>query len=148
MNLRERVEHGAGRLAHEMQRTPHVERAVQRVLGSLQIADPDADLAERGKRHAEAVRRAGLLLEVDASFGERQRLLVPMLHQRDVRLVPAHGRQHVARFDHDGQTLGLAERRDRFVEPPFLRERHARQANAPSRGGVDRRRRAGQRRPW
>ena len=55
----------------------------------LQVAEPDADLAERGERDAEPVRRARLLLQLDAALGERQRLLVPVLHHRHVRLVAA-----------------------------------------------------------
>ena len=44
----------------------------------------------------------------------------------------------------DGETLGLAQRRHRFVEPPFLRERHAGQRvhhreMASIAGGVQRR---------
>ncbi len=72
-----------------------------------------------------AVRRARLLLQRDAALGERQRLIVPVLHQRDVGLVAADRRQHVARLDDDGEPLGLTQRRDRLVEPSFLRERHA-----------------------
>ena len=56
-----------------------------------------------------------------------QRLLVAMLHQRDVRLVAADGREHVAGLDHQGETLGLPQRRHRLVEASVLRERHARQ---------------------
>ena len=56
-----------------------------------------------------------------------QRLLVPMLHHRDVRLVAADGRDDVAGADHHRQPLGLAQRRHRLVEPSFLRERHAAQ---------------------
>ena len=38
-------------------------------------------------------------LQLDASLRQRERLLVAMLHQRDVGLVAAHRREHVAGFD-------------------------------------------------
>ena len=110
-----------------MERAPHIERPIQRVLGAFEIANAHADLPKRGKRHAEAVRRARLLLEIHTSFGEGQRLLVPMLHQRDVRLVPAYRGQHVTRFNNDRKTFRLAERGDRFVQSALLRPGHARQ---------------------
>ena len=148
VNLRERIEHGAGRLAHEVQRAAHVERAVEHLFRAPQIADPHADLSERRQRDAEPVRRARLLLQLDAALGERQRLIVPVLHQRHVGLVAADGGQHVARLDHHRQTLGLAQRRDRLVEPSFLRERHAgervhHREVTPVAGGVQRGGRAG-----
>ena len=85
-----------------------------------------------------------LLLQLDAALGQRQRLLVAVLHHRDVRLVAAHRRQHVAGLDDQREPLGLAQRGHRFVEPPFLRERDARQRVdqrevAPIAGGVQRR---------
>src|SRR5581483_1684449 len=57
MNLRERVEHGAGRLV-KLNRTPDVERAVQRILRARQIAEADADLSERRERDGKAVARS------------------------------------------------------------------------------------------
>ena len=86
------------------------------------------------------------LLQLDAALGERQRLVVAVLHQRDVRLVAADRRQDVAGVDHHREPLGLAQRRHRLVEPAFLRERHARQRvdhrQVPAvAGGVKRRRR-------
>ena len=94
------------------------------------------------------MRRARLLLQSDAALGERQRLLVPVLHQGHVGLVAAHRRQDVARLDHDGEPLGLAQRGHRLVEPSFLRERDARQRVhhrevTPVAGGVQRGGRAG-----
>ena len=144
VNLRQRVEHRAGRLAHELQGAAHVERAVERLLGAAQVAEPHADLPERGERDAEAVRRARLLLQLDAALGQRQRLVVAVLHHRHVRLVAAHRRDDVAGSDHQRQPLGLAQRRHRFVEAAFLRERDAAQRVdqrevAPIAGGVQRR---------
>ena len=136
----------AGRLAHELQRTADVERAVERLLRAPQAAEADADLAERGERDAETVRRARFLLQLHAPLGELQRLVVAVLHHRDVRLVAADGRDHVAGADHHREALGLAERRHRLVEPPFLRERDAAQRVdqrevAAIAGGVQRGRR-------
>ena len=54
VNLRERVEDGAGGLV-KLNRAADLERAVQRLLGAGQIAEPHADLSERGERHREAV---------------------------------------------------------------------------------------------
>ena len=126
VNLRERVEDRARRFAHELQRTPNVERSVQRLFRSLQVAKPHGNLTERGERYPEAVRRARLLLQLDAAFGERERLVVPMLHHRDVCLIAAHGRHHVPCLDHEREPLRMAERPHRFVEPPLLRQRHSR----------------------
>ena len=135
-------------VSDEMERAADVERAVQRLLGALQVAEADADLAERGERDGEPVRRARVLVQRDAALGERERLLVAVLHQRDVRLVAAHRRQHVVGLDDDRQPLGLAQRGHRLVEPPVLRERDARQRVhqrevAPVAGGVQRGRRLG-----
>ncbi len=127
MNLGERVENGAGRLAHELQRAAHVERAVEGLFGAVQAAEPDAYLSERGERDAQTVRRTALLLQFHAALGERQRLVVPVLHQRDVGLVAADSRQHVPGLDEQRQPFRLRESRHRLVQPAFLRERDARQ---------------------
>ena len=108
-------------------RAAHVERAVQRLFGALEIPDAHANLTERGERDAETVRRPRLLLELDAAFGERQRLVVTVLHQRHVRLVPVDRGEHVAGLDHQRQPLGVAQRRHRLVQTAFLRERDARE---------------------
>ena len=144
MNLRQRVEDRAGRLPHELQRAAHVEGAVQRFLGAGQIAEADVNLPERGQRDAESVRRPGFLLELHASLGQRQRLLVPMLHRGDVRLVSEDRREDVARLRGNGQPLRVAHRNERLFEPPFLGERDARQRMnhgqvTPVAGGVQRR---------
>ncbi len=146
VDLRERIEHGARRLAHELERTADIERAIERLFRPVQAPEPNADLAERGERHAKAVGRPSALLELDAAVGERQRLLVAVLHQRDVRLIAADRRQHVARFDEQGEALGLRQRRHRFVEPALLSERDSRQRMhhcevAPIADGMERRRR-------
>ena len=121
VNLRQRVEDRAGRLAHELHRAAHVERAVERLLGAPQVAEAHADLAERRQRDAEAVRRAGFLLQRDAALGQRQRLVVAVLHHRHVGLVAADRRDDVAGADHQRQALRLAQRRHGLVETPFLR---------------------------
>ena len=127
VDLGQRVEDGAGRLAHELQRAAHVERAIERLFRAVEAAQADADLAERCERHAKPVRRAAILLQLHAALGQRQRLFVPVLHQRDVGLVAAHGREHVAGLDEQRQPLGLRERGHRLIEPAFLREGHARE---------------------
>ena len=125
MNLRERVEHTARRLAHELHRAANVERPIERLLGALQAAQPHANLPERGERDSQTVRSARFFLQLHAAFRERQRLLVTMLHQRDVCLVAADGGDDVLRIHREGETFALPHRRQRFVQPSFLRERHA-----------------------
>ena len=66
-----------------------------------------------------------LLLQFNAPFGQRQRLFVTMLHQRDVGLIAANGGEDVAGFNEQRQPLRLGERRHRLVEAAFLRQRNA-----------------------
>ncbi len=123
VDLRQRVEDRPGGLAHELQGTADVERTIEHLFRPREIADPHANLAEGGQRDAQAVGGARLLLQLDAALGERERLLVPVQHHRDIGLVAADGRQDVARFDRHGQPLGVPQRRHGLVQPPFLRER-------------------------
>ena len=62
---------------------------MQNFLGALELAEPHENLSERGERNREAASRAVLLLQRRALLGQRERLLVAMLNQRDVRLVVA-----------------------------------------------------------
>ena len=57
VNLRQRVEHRAGRLV-ELNRAADFERAREDLLGALEIAELHEDLAERRERDGEAVSRA------------------------------------------------------------------------------------------
>ncbi len=98
---------------------------MQRLFGAFQITDADADLAEGGERHAQSVRRSGLLLQLDTALDESQRLIVPMLHQRDIRLIPVDRCKDVGGLNHQGQTLGVAQSRHRFVQTALLREGNA-----------------------
>jgi hypothetical protein len=100
---------------------------VERFLGAAQVTKPHADLAERGERDAEPVWCPGLFLQLDAALGQRQRLIVPVLHQGDVCLVAANRGEHVAGVDDESHPLGLPQSGHRFVETPLLRERNARQ---------------------
>ena len=147
MNLRERVEHGAGRLV-ELNRAAHVERAVQRLLGAGEIAETDADLPERGERHREAVTRPVRLVQRHAALGQRERLLVAVLEHHHVRLVAAHGRQHVVGLHHRREPLGLPERRHRLVVPRRAARARCSRASARARDDGDRRRRAAPTPPW
>ena len=110
MNLRQRVEHGAGRLV-ELNRAAHFERAREDLLGALEVAELHEDLSERGERDGEAVARAERLVQRDAALGQRQRLIVTMAHQRDVRLVVHDAGEHVVGLDRHRQPLALAQRR-------------------------------------
>ena len=127
VNLRERVEDPARRLAHELLRASNVEGPVQRRFGPFQVPEPHADLSQRRERHTQAVRRAGVLLQLDAAFRERQRLIVTVLHQRDVRLIAAHRGKDVAGVHEKGESLRMAQRSHRFVKPPLLSESDARE---------------------
>jgi hypothetical protein len=126
MNLGERVENGARGLPHEPHRASHVEGAVQGFLRPAEISDPDANLPQRGQRDPEPVRRSGFLLELDAALGQRQRILVPVLHRSDVGLVAADGGQHVPGLGRRGEALGMPHRHQRLLEPSLLREGDAR----------------------
>ena len=141
MNLRERVEHGAGRLV-ELDRAADFERAREDLLRALQIAKLHEDLAERRERDGEAVSRAERLVERHAALGERQRLFVLMAHQRDVRLVVHDAREHVVGLDRRRQAFTLAKRRGGFFAAARLARGGRRTANARARGGAGRRRRA------
>ena len=126
MNLRERVEHGAGRLV-ELDRAAHLERAREDLLGALEIAKLHEDLAERRQRDGEAVAGAERLMQRDAALGERERLIVPMPHQRDVRLVVHDAGEHVVGVNGHREPFALPQRGRGFVVAARLREQHRRQ---------------------
>ncbi len=125
MNLRERVEYGAGRFA-ELDRAADLQRAAEHALGTGQVARPDADLAEGGERHGQAVDRTRLLVQRHRAVCERERLVVTVADQRDVGLVAAHQCEDVVGTRHRGKVLRLSQRGDRFVRTSRLR-RHDRE---------------------
>ena len=146
VNLRQRVEHGAGRFV-KLNRAAHFERAVQRVFGAAEIAETHADLAERRERDREAVAGA-------VRFVQRRRC---------ARRAPAPARSGAAASSRSPgcRRRWRARRRRapprraarRAAAPPCLR-RSARAAPAkcstasgPARDGGDRRRRAAPTRP-
>ena len=110
VDLGERVEHGARRLV-ELNRAAQLERAVQDVVGPVEIAEAHADLAEVAERDGEPVPRSVRLLERDAALGERERLLVAVLHHHDGGLVPADRRQDVVGVDERRRVARPAEAR-------------------------------------
>jgi hypothetical protein len=114
LNLRQRIEHRAGGFV-ELDRAANLERAVQRVFGAGQVAEADANLAERRQRDGETVARAVRFVQRHAALGERQRLLVAMLQHRHVGLVAADGREHIVGVHQRREALGLAERRHCLV---------------------------------
>ena len=147
VNLRERVEHRAGRLV-ELDRAAHVERAVQRVLGARQVAEPHADLAERAERDGQAVAGAVRLVERDAPLGERERLLVAMLEHHHARLVAADRGQHVVRRGRARPCARRAAARSSLLRSGRAARTRCPTTNGPARGGGGRRRRAARTRPW
>ena len=63
----------------------------------------------------------------DASFGERERLLVMVAHQRDVGLVVHDAGENVVSLNSGREPFALPERRDRVFGPSGLREQHCRE---------------------
>ena len=115
----------APRLAAERLGRGDLERAVERLLGTREVTQPHADLAQRRQRDTHAVRRAGLLLQGDAALGQRQGLLVTVLHERHVGLVAAHGRHHIVGARGRREALGLPEGGHALVVPAVLRQHDA-----------------------
>ena len=143
MNLRERVEDGAGRLV-ELHRAADLERAREHLFGALEIAELHENLAERRQRHGEAVTGAERFVQRDAALGERQRLIVLMAHQRDVRLVVDDPRQHVVGRNRHREPFALSQGGGGLVVAAGLREQHGRERVderevTPVAGGVERR---------
>ncbi len=101
-----------------------VERAVEDLLRSFEVAQLDEDLSERRERDGEAVPGPERLMQADAALRERERLVVAMPHQRDVRLVVHDARQHVVSGDRHRQPFALAKRGAGFVGTPGLCEQH------------------------
>ena len=126
VNLREGVEDGAGGLV-KLDRAAHVERAVQRVFGAGQVAETDADLAEGGQRDRQAVAGPQAFVQHHAPLGQRERLLVAVLHHHHAGLVAAHGCQDVVGPHRRGKPLGVAQGGHRLVVFADLREQDARQ---------------------
>ena len=98
---------------------------MQRIGGARQIAEPDADLTERRERHGESVAGAVRFVQRHAALREHERLLVPVLQHRHVRLVAAHRRQDVVRLRERCHALRVAERRHRLFRASELRQRDA-----------------------
>ena len=65
-------------------------------------------------------------MQRDTALGEREGLIVAMLHQCDVRLVVHDPREHVVGGNRHGETFTLAECGDRFFAAPRLREQNGR----------------------
>ncbi|HZL94079.1 MAG TPA: hypothetical protein VFB99_10560 [Vicinamibacterales bacterium] len=126
MNLRERVEHRARRLV-ELDGAPDFKRASEYLLGAVEVADLNEDLAKRRECDGEAVTRSERLMQRDTALGEREGLIVAMLHQCHVRLVVHDPREHIVGGNRHGETLALAECGDRFFAAAGLREQNGRQ---------------------
>ncbi len=125
MNLRQRIEHRAGRFV-KLDGAADVEGAMQRVFGASQIAETDADLAKRRERDGQPVARPVRFVQRHAALRQRERLLVAVLEQHHDRLVPADRRHDVVSLNRGCQPLCVTQRRHRFVVPAELRQRDAR----------------------
>ena len=147
VNLRQCVEDRT-RCLVELNWTADVERAVKDLFGASQVAEPYADVPDVGQSHGKAVSGAVGFVQRHAAFGERERLIVPVLEHHDVRLVSTHRCDDVVCLHGRGESLCLPERAEPFLAAPKLRERDARQGMderemAAVAGRVQRRRRFG-----
>jgi hypothetical protein len=123
-HLRQRVVDGAGGLV-KLHRAAHFECAMQQGFSARQIADADANLAQRGERDGEALALAEAFLECHGALGKRERLIVAVADQRDVRLVDADHRKHVVGGEGGRLTFREPERRVGLVVAARLRQHHA-----------------------
>jgi hypothetical protein len=143
MNLRERVEHRACRLV-ELNRTADFERAGEDLFGAFEVAKLHVDLTECGEGDREPVTRAERLVQSHAALGKRECLIVPMTHQRDVRLVVHDPGEHVISRNLHRETFTLPQTSGRFIDAPGLCEEHGGQRVherqvTPIAGGMKRR---------
>ena len=65
-------------------------------------------------------------MQRDAALRERERLIMSMAHQRDVRLVVDDAGEHVVGGNGHRETFTLAQTRGRFVNAARLREKNRR----------------------
>ena len=85
------------------------------------------------------------LVQRHGAFGQRERLVVAVAEQGDVRLVACRAGEHVVGAERGGHAVRLAQRRGGVVVAALLREHHARQRVhlrevTAVAGGVQRRR--------
>ena len=105
----------------------HFKGAMEDLLSACEVAETDADLAQRGQRDGERGQRSEVLLQRDRALGKRLRLFVAMPNQRDVRLVDADDRERVVSRQRRRLTFGQPQRRRRIVVAAALRVRDARE---------------------
>jgi hypothetical protein len=125
-HLRQRVVNGTGRLV-ELHGAADVQRAVQHGVGAIEVADAHADLAQGGECHRKAGALPEAFVQVDRAIGERERLLVAVPDQRDVGLVPVHGREHIVGLQQGRHPLGLPQRGIGLVVAPGLGQHDGRE---------------------
>ena len=118
-----------------------VQGAAQRLLGLVEVAELDADVAERGERGGEAVRLAGRFVQGHGALGQGDRLVVAAAQLRHRRLVHIGERKDVVGAQGRGDSFRVAERRGGVVVAPLLRVHDARDGMdlgqvAPVTGGV------------
>src|ERR1700687_4581467 len=98
---------------------------MERLLGAFQLSEAHENLTERRQRYRKAATGANLLLQRRASFGQRERVFVAMLNQRNVGLVITNDAEHILRLRGRRQALGLSKRGRRFLDAAALRQHHA-----------------------
>ena len=79
------------------------------LLCALELADTDENLAQGGERNRQTAPRLNLFLLRQALLRQRERLLVPMLDQRDVGLVVRDNTQDIQSLHGGGKPFGLAK---------------------------------------
>jgi hypothetical protein len=117
VDLCERVEDRARRFVEE-HRAAHLEGAVQHLFCAFEIAEQHERLPQRGECDGKPVSGSHALVQVEAPFRKRERLVVAMAHQRDVGLIVDDTRQDIVGLDGNREPFRLAERGCRFVVPP------------------------------
>ena len=147
-DLRERVEDGAGDFVELSLGCATSSARCSTFSARSSLPSLHENLSERGERNREAAPGADLLLQRRALFGQRQRLLVAVLNQRDVRLVVADDAEHVLRLHRRGEALGLPQARRSLLRCARPGRARRRTANGAAQDSGDCLRRAAPGRLW
>ena len=96
-------------------------------LRAVEVAQLHENLTQRGQRDGETVTGSERLVEGHASFGERQRPVEMLAHERDVCLVVRDAGEQIVGGNRLCQTLALAESGLGLFASARLREEDGRQ---------------------
>lgn len=98
---------------------------MEHLLCALELAETDENLAQGRERNRETAARGNLFLLRRALLRQRERLLVPMLDQRDIGLVIQDDAQDIQCLHGRGKPFGLAQSRGRLFDSSALRQHHS-----------------------